>query len=96
MSQGKKGEEMFRLIRQWEECGKDRATFCKEVGVTVAAFGYWRTKYLKALKSDRPGEFVELKPLSPMPIEIVYPNGVILRLPQSSSISELKALIRLI
>ena len=96
MSQLKKCEEMFCLIRRWEESGKDRATFCKEVGVTVATFGYWRTKYLKALRSDISGEFVELKPLSPMPIEIVYPNGVILRLPQSSSTSELKALIRLI
>ena len=96
MSQCKKDEEMFCLIRQWEESGKDQATFCKEIGVTVSTFGYWRTKYLRALKSGRPGGFVEIKPSSSMSIEIVYPNGVILRLPQSSSTSELKALIRLI
>lgn len=87
---------MFRLIRQWEECEKDRATFCREFGLTVATFSYWRTKYLRALKSTTSGEFVELKALTPMPVEIVYPNGVMIRLPQSSSISDLKALIRLI
>lgn len=96
MSIRRKEEEMFSLIRQWEESKKGRATFCSEYGLTVATFSYWRTKYLRALKSDTSGEFVELKPLTPIPIEIIYPNGVIIRLPQSSSSSDLKALIRLI
>ena len=96
MSLRRKEEEMFSLIRQWEESEKNRATFCKEFGLTVATFSYWRTKYLRALRSDTSGEFVELKPLTQIPMEIVYPNGVIIRLPQSSSRSDLKALIRLI
>ncbi len=91
-----KEEEMFSLIGQWEESDEDRATFCKKRGLTVATFSYWRTKYLKSQKSNTPQGFVELKPLSRMPVEIVYPNGVIIRLPSSSSASDLKALIQLV
>jgi hypothetical protein len=87
---------MFSLIRQWEASEKDRATFCREFGLTVATFSYWRTKYLRALKYTTSGGFIELKPRTVMPIEIIYPNGVIIRLSQLSTTSELKALVQLI
>jgi len=92
----RKEEDMFRLISLWEESAEDRATFCKEHGLTVATFSYWRTKYRKSQMSLASKGFVELKPISHLPIEIVYPNGVILRLSQSSTTSELKAMVQLV
>ena len=92
----RKREDMFRLISLWEESPEDQATFCKEHGLTVATFSYWRTKYRKSQKSSSSQGFVELKPISDLPIEIVYPNGVIIRLPQSSTTFELKAMVQLV
>ena len=96
MSARRNEEEMFSLIRQWEEGDDNRATFCQEHDLTLATFSYWRTKYLKSQKSNTPKGFIELKPISRLPVEIVYPNGVIIRLPQSSTTSEQKALIQLV
>ena len=87
---------MFSLICQWEESAEDRAIFYKEHGLTVATLSYWRTKYSKSQMSSASQGFVELKPISHLPIEIVYPNGVIIWLPQLSTTSDLKALVQLV
>ena len=92
----RKEEDMFGLISLWEESEEDRAVFCKKHGLTVATFSYWRTKYRKFQMSSASQGFVELKPISHLAIEIVYPNGVIIRLPQLSTTSELKSLVHLV
>lgn len=92
----RKKEDMFDLMRQWDEGDCDRISFCKANGLALATFSYWRTKYRKSQGASPSRDFVELKPISPLSLEIVYPNGVIVRLPQSSSLSEVKALVQLI
>jgi hypothetical protein len=92
----RKKESMFELMRQWEECDEDRISFCKSNGLALATFSYWRTKYRKSQEASASRGFVELKPISSLSLEIIYPNGVIIRLPQSSSLSDLKALVQLI
>ena len=92
----RKKEDMFELMRQWEESNEDRISFCKAHGLALATFCYWRTKYRKSQGASPSRGFVELKPISPLSLEIVYPNGVIIRMPQSSSLTEVKALVQLI
>lgn len=91
----RKKEDMFELMRHWDESDEDRISFCKANGLALATFSYWRTKYRKSLRAASDG-FVELKPTSSSRLEIVYPNGVIIRLPQSGSLLDVKALVQLI
>ena len=91
----RKEKDMFDLISRWENSDEDRTTFCNAHGVTLFTFSYWRTKYLKSQGTPTASGFFELKPAIPKCLEIVYPNGVVVRLPHTSSLSELKALIQL-
>ena len=92
----RKKEDMFELIRQWAEGDCDRISFCQANGLALATFSYWRDKYQKSQEASVYQGFVELKPIFLLSLEIVYPNGVIVRLPQSSSLSDVKALVQLI
>lgn len=95
MGAQRKETEMFNLIRLWEESDENRETFCKANNLTISTFSYWRTKYRKS-QADTLDGFIELKPSSGSVVEIVYPNGVIIRLPHTTTLSEMKALIRLV
>ena len=92
----RKEKDMFDLISRWEDSDEGRTTFCNAHGVTLSTFSYWRTKYRKSKKAMSSKGFVELKPTLSMGLEVVYPNGVIVRLPQTSSLSDLRALVQLV
>jgi hypothetical protein len=48
------------LARAWESSGISQRQFCKDHGLKLASFSYWRTQYLK---SDVSGsDFVALRP----------------------------------
>ena len=85
---------MFALCQEWECSGKRRDAFCKEYGITVATFSYWRTKYLAGQKDHHDG-FVAITTGLSSAMEIRYPNGVILKVPEQMSLSQIKALISL-
>jgi len=95
MGTQRKETEMFNLIRLWEESYEDRATFCKAHDLSISTFSYWRTKYRKSQARSSNG-FIELKPTSASVLEIVYPNGVMIRMPSTTTLSELKVLIRMV
>jgi hypothetical protein len=95
MGTQRKEPEMFELIRRWEESDEDRATFCKANNLTISTFSYWRTKYRKSQGPSSNG-FIELKPTSVTALEIIYPNGVVIRIPPATTLSALKGLIRLV
>lgn len=48
------------LARAWEESGQSQREFCREHGLKLATFGYWRTQYLRSKK--RHAGFVTLEP----------------------------------
>ena len=85
-------EKMFALCREWEASGKKREDFCREHGISLARFGYWRTQYLTAEKISG-DDFVTLTAGFSSKMEIQYPNGVMLKVPKNISLSDLKALI---
>jgi hypothetical protein len=90
-----KKEKMFALISEWESGADRRDVFCDRNGITLATFSYWRTKYRREGTQLSP-RFIELKPSTPVNLEVVYPNGVIVRLPESRPLSDLQALIGLV
>lgn len=91
-------EEMFAMMTVWENSQEPREQFCKRYGVSVATFGYWRTKYRKENNSleATQGSFIGLQPQLSESLDIFYPNGVRIRLSQGSSLADLQALIHLI
>lgn len=94
----KKEEKMFELIRGWEGSSLDRQTYCKRHKIKIGTFAYWRSKYLKTqhTESGNESDFVTLSPALEQSIEVVYPNGVQVRLPAQLSVSDLSTLIHLV
>jgi hypothetical protein len=53
------------LARAWEDSGLSQGAFCRERGLKLATFGYWRTQYLRehpGLEPDEGSSFVVLEP----------------------------------
>ena len=46
MSIRRSSDEMFPLIKLWEESGLTRAEFCQRHYLQLGTFTYWRKKYL--------------------------------------------------
>ena len=85
---------MFTLCREWEESGESRASFCRRHQINTSKFSYWRGQYLSE-GGGKEGEFLSLTPAIDSGMEIRYPNGVVLKVPGKTSLSELKTLITL-
>jgi hypothetical protein len=61
----------------------------------MGKFSYWRSQYL-AEEKLREDEFIAISPAMNSGMEIRYPNGVVLKIPEKTPLTELKALIYLI
>jgi transposase-like protein len=89
-------EEWFSLIERCEASGIPVREFCLQEGIHPSNYYYWIKRY-----RTKDPEFVPLritgKSLSDTPhrYELVYPNGVILRLGEQSGLGELSQLLRL-
>ena len=89
-------EEMFTLIKSWESSQESQAHFCNRHDVTLSTFSYWRTKYRKEKRAmPASGSFIGLQPQLPEGLEILYPNGVRIRLTPDSPLAEVQALIHM-
>lgn len=87
---------MFPLIREWEESNERRDAFCEKHNLPVSTFSYWRTRYARSQKAAVQPGFVKLQAEVEGHLEVVYPNGVKVRLPQGSSLAEVRSLIKLV
>ena len=92
MSNRKKKEKMYALVAEWEQCGQTREAFCKAQGMSLGTFAYWRSKYQEDHPVGSPS-FIKLGTCVTSSIEITYPNGVMVKLPGESSLSDVRALI---
>lgn len=80
-------EEMYPIIETWQRSGKSKIDFCRAHGIIKSVFFYWCKKYRE---ENQEGGFIPLSVSPPsttqMPcIEILYPNGVTLKLPADTS-----------
>ena len=92
MSNRKKKEQMYPLVSSWEQSGQTREAFCKTHGLSLGTFAYWRSKYQEE-QSMGTATFIELEACVPGRIEVTYPNGVVVKFPPGSSLSDVRALI---
>jgi len=69
------------IIERYRQSGLGMNEFCGQEGVTIGTFELWYRRYRRT--EPRPGQFVELKPLSapagPWAVEVEFPTGVRLR-----------------
>ena len=94
----KRQEEMFSTIEKWKQGSLSRKSFCREHHIAPSTFSYWYSKYTRSQGSDsRQGSgFIKVEPAFQSSLEVFYPNGVKIRLPQDTSVSDLRALIQLV
>ncbi|HAQ70048.1 MAG TPA: hypothetical protein DCR48_03640 [Flavobacteriales bacterium] len=95
MSKQKTETEMFPLVADWESSKENQELFCKNNGISISVFSYWRSKYRKRQRNSAADLFTALEPESTSSIELTYPNGVKISLPKYSELSMIQALIRL-
>jgi hypothetical protein len=93
-------KEMFSLIREWKESGTNQQDFCRQHDLSMHAFYYWLRKY-KQVNTASENSFlpVEIRPPANGArdeIHIHYPNGVMITLDKSVSISRIRSLIKAI
>ena len=75
-----KEQEMFALIEEYESSSLSGKKFCKIKGLVPSTFYYWKKK--KYGQNSSAG-FVTITPTRssvPMEVELIFPNGVHLRM----------------
>ncbi len=88
--------EMFAIIDEWISSNETQIGFCWSRGLRPSTFSYWRKKYREEQGQESPC-FTEVLPEISSKIEICYPNGVKVTLPeQGSSLAVVQALVRLV
>jgi hypothetical protein len=88
-------EEMLRLVAVYEQSGQSQKAFCESAGINLSRFGYWVRKVRKERATA--GGFVRVDTTPPQPatgLELVYPNGVRIKL-QEANLPLISQLLRL-
>jgi len=72
-------EEMFRLMEQYRVSGLSAKSFARENNISADTVGYWIPKKRSLEKESG---FVEISGSTsgPMEVELIFPNGVQLRM----------------
>jgi len=95
-------DQMYVLIRRWEESGQNQTTFFEEHRICKSTFGYWRKKYLHDHSQTKPTssrlipvklETETLPPSNSNNFEIIFPNGVRIICPGQMDAIRIKNLI---
>lgn len=92
-----KREIMYSHVEDWKASGLTQSRYCESVGIKLPTFSYWVVKY-KAESTQLESNFITVKKsqvANSQEFEIIYPNGVKLRL-QTDSLSELYSLVNLV
>lgn len=94
-------EKMSGYVNQWAESGQSMQRFCKEQNLSYYTFRGWRKKIQgSATDIKKTGRFIPVsvkhlpgEPVSEM-IEIHYPGGIAVKLPQNTKAGYIRTLIQ--
>ena len=96
-SQQEQQERMFSLIKSCKESGMSNKDFCQQNGIGQPMFYYWQKKLAESqdntFQSFIPVQVNKYKGHPEM--EIIYPNGVRLKLAPTTDLSIIRILIGL-
>lgn len=76
-----KEQEMFALINEFEDSSLSGREFCETKGLVPSTFYYWKKKKARN-ESPGSGGFIAISPntVKNGSLELIYPNGIRLRL----------------
>jgi len=87
-------QQMFDLVESCHASGLTRKQFCLQQGIKLSLFYYWQKRYRQEQSSDAGFLPVQIGGHSGAgDIEIIYPNGVQVRLGRGVSLSLIRSLI---
>lgn len=70
MKQSKNQKKWNQILSNWETSGQSQSVFCKEHSLSLASFGYYRTRQIRIQKqSDQPirtNQFIETRIENPV------------------------------
>ena len=93
-----KQEIMYSHVESWKQSGLTQGVYCEDQGLKLPTFSYWIQKYHKQLPQEDTSNFITINKehnTDSKQYEIVYPNGVTLRI-NTSSLAELSTLLKLV
>tara|TARA_R110002049_G_scaffold303602_1_gene498057 strand:+ start:57 stop:338 length:282 start_codon:yes stop_codon:yes gene_type:complete len=90
-----KEQKMFALIEEFEVSPLNGRDFCKDKGLVPSTFYYWKKKKDR-IDTDSSAGFVTIgpNPVTDGSLELIYPNGIRLRL-EASQFPLISKLLRL-
>lgn len=89
------------IVEQWKQSGKKIQLYCEEQNLSIHTFRNWLKRERKESRQTKStSDFISLQIQKPIPpekvsgkIEIVYPNGVCIRLREEIDLTIVKYLI---
>jgi hypothetical protein len=92
-------QEMFTMIKASQESGISNKAYCEREGIRPANFYYWQKRYRESqIKTE--DKFIPMQVEQTLnglkEIEICYPNGVRVKLPQGIDLSVIRSFIGLL
>jgi len=78
-------KKMSALVLEFEQSGMTQKGFCRSIDMSFHRFNYWFRKLRQETASSSPPSFIEVRKdtAAPSPsLEVVYPNGVRILVPQ--------------
>jgi len=90
--------EMESLLLKYEQYSGTKKSFCAEQGIRAHTLYYWQRKLSEQRPSKRDNKFIALqveRPSSLGQIEVAYPNGNRILLPQDCSFSLIERLLQI-
>jgi len=91
MSSKEKRDQMLSMIADWQQSGMSKKQYCDSRGINEAKFYYWFSRSRE--QDGASGSFTPIDRSIRREIEIIYPNGVVLKV--ESDLGLLSQLIRL-
>lgn len=84
-------------IEKWRSSGLSAKAFCEQEGLVYHQFGYWRQKFSSADDSPTESKLVPVTLATPSKqtsdLEIVLPNGVVIRGIDARNVSLVTSLV---
>ena len=90
-------KDMHPIVESYSTYEGTKESFCVERGIKAPTLDYWRRKLCRGSNGESLHKFVALEVNSPgtnLEIELHYPNGNRLIMPQGTSLSVLQALVK--
>jgi hypothetical protein len=82
-----KREQWAQRLAAWRSSGQSQAAWCREYGVSLASFGYWRGKLADEVAAASPAILpIHLAAMHGPRVEVCLPDGIVLRVAASDPV----------